>query len=286
MSPLCWDISLLVLLTKTMEKVEKNLKRQLVGLVSYVEKLFHEDVREIIAAQNIDGNKIDYLVFLKDTVREKLTLIMKLYQNILDEEEDDEIFYKMMEESLDFEVKANYELKRIENFLQGNLSHVTKSPKLIASSTNDLNLKPKVLLFENCPETLRSPKIFDSVLKSVETETIEKVYFTNSEFLLHKEKEFTGRLKGDRLHENSSSSDSKQNIFYYKMNCEVRKEEKFRLVENKDIRISIIICYFKTVHCYRNGFIVCSLHYVETFIIEIKNGTESNEKIIDIYDNG
>ncbi len=67
---------------------EKNSKRQRAGLISYVKKLLEGYIKEIMTTEQskLANDKIEYLVVLKNTVKEKLKSIMELYQEIADEE--------------------------------------------------------------------------------------------------------------------------------------------------------------------------------------------------------
>ncbi|XP_066911811.1 uncharacterized protein [Clytia hemisphaerica] len=98
---------------------EKNSKRQRAGLVSYVKKLLEGDIKEIMTTEQskLVNDKIEYLVVLKNTVKEKLKSIMELYQEIADEETEDDDYNLIMNDALDYEVKTNYEIRKIENFV-------------------------------------------------------------------------------------------------------------------------------------------------------------------------
>eukprot|EP00111_Clytia_hemisphaerica_P020776 TCONS_00061274-protein len=97
---------------------EKNSKRQRAGL-SYVKKLLEGDIKEIMTTvqSKLVNYKIEYLVVLKNTVKEKLKSIMELYQEIADEETEDDDYNLIMNDALDYEVKTNYEIHKIENFV-------------------------------------------------------------------------------------------------------------------------------------------------------------------------
>ena len=98
---------------------EKNPKRQRGRLVSYVKKLFEGEIKTIMETElsKMESDKIEYLVVLKDTVKEKLKIIMELYQEIADVEAEDDDYNSIMNDALDYEVKTNYEIRKIENFV-------------------------------------------------------------------------------------------------------------------------------------------------------------------------
>ena len=363
-----------------------NLKRQCAELVSYVENLF-DGIYDIIGAQYVASERIKCLNNFTNSIREKLKVIVEYWLVVADQENEDDDYFKVMNEAFDFEVKINLELKHVENFAKQNVlvtssndvamaeskaenfkifdtklsvaftssfteketensenyaakspvmftssatensgsydtkspvtssvatssatensessaakslviftssstenteNHVTKSPtKLIASTTDVLNFKPKVLLVENCSETLQNPKIIiDSVLKSVETEKTEKVYSTNTEFLLHKESQerVTGHILGDHLHGNHTINFISTKTFDTKFG-----EENELLIEKKENRE--IICCFDFGHIFENictNHVLISLYeYKNNDFIENRNCSENDEKIIYVID--
>ena len=91
--------------------------------MSYMNKIMDGELKRILSLDAVENTDLDYLKVMKETLKNKLDTIMDLDKIIADGIEEDEDYAKVMEQSMDFEVKIKLQLASINTFVKEQETH-------------------------------------------------------------------------------------------------------------------------------------------------------------------
>ena len=91
--------------------------------MSYMNKIMDGELKRILSWDAVENTDLDYLKVMKETLKNKLDTIMDLDKIIADGIEEDEDYAKVMEQSMDFEVKIKLQLASINTFVKEQETH-------------------------------------------------------------------------------------------------------------------------------------------------------------------
>lgn len=130
------------------EETTKNVKRQRAGIMSYMNKIMEGELKRVLNLDAVENTEMEYLKVMKETLKCKLETIMELDKVIADGIEEDDDYAKVMEQSMDFEVKINLQLASIDTFVKEKGSIRTSNAIPSATTQTDVKVKLPTLIIK------------------------------------------------------------------------------------------------------------------------------------------
>ena len=131
-------------------EAEKNKKRQRAGFVNYINRIYENEVKNIMDMTNVDAENMNLLISQKQLIEDKLVRIVNLNEEIAAEvdDEDEEKYEKEMNDGMDLEVSIKFKLQTINSFL---------ASKSKSSSSENVSTSRETVV--NFPKTVKLPTL-------------------------------------------------------------------------------------------------------------------------------
>ena len=132
-------------------------------------KIMDGEVERILKLDAVGKTELESLKVMKETLKNKLVIVMELDKVICDGIEEDDDYAKVLEQSLDFEVKINLQLASIDTFIKENSTSRT-SNTIPSATAMDVKVKLPTLTIKRFSG---EPCEYQSFIESF-TEAIDK----------------------------------------------------------------------------------------------------------------
>ena len=87
------------------------------GSVGYIKGLINNEIEDL--CENYEDSKLTLCKLCKEILEEKSASIILLWEEILDDFDDDDKYMEEFQKSMDFQLKVKQQIKILESFIQG-----------------------------------------------------------------------------------------------------------------------------------------------------------------------